>query len=137
MKYLGIDYGSKKIGLAISDDGGGFAFPHSIIKSDKHSINSIIQVIKDESINTVVIGESVNDKGQPNAVDSKIKSFAKDLQNKYLEDCGKSIQVSFEKEWYSSIEARRYDDKYEVDDKAAAIILQRYLDKHRGRVSMD
>ena len=84
MKYLGIDYGSKKIGVAISDDGGAFAFPLSIIKSDKESINSIVDILLSKNISSVVIGESVNDKGEKNIVDSKIKNFANDLSQLYI-----------------------------------------------------
>lgn len=137
MKYLGIDYGSKKIGLAISDEGGAFAFPFAIIKSDKNSILSILEILKEKNITQIIIGESVNDKGSPNPVNLKIKAFAKDLAEAFLVKYNLEISINFEKEWYSSIEARRYDDKYEVDDRAAAIILQRYLDKHSLRASIN
>lgn len=137
MKYLGIDYGSKKIGVAISDDGGAFAFPLSIIKSDKESINNIVDILLSKNISSVVIGESVNDKGEKNIVDSKIKNFANELSQLYISKVNSELKVYFEKEWYSSIEARRYDDKYEVDDRAAAIILQRYLDRVQVRANID
>ncbi len=137
MKYLGIDYGSKKIGIAISDDGGAFAFPLSIIKSDKVSIGTILDILIDKKISSVVMGESVNDKGEKNIVDSKIKTFANDLSECYRAKAGNELKIYFEKEWYSSVEARRYDDKYEVDDRAAAIILQRYLDRAQMRANID
>ena len=41
----------------------------------------------------------------------------------------KELNIFFEKEWLSTVEARRYDDRKDADDSAAAIILQRFLDK--------
>ena len=35
MKYLGIDFGSKRVGIAVSDENGQMAFPHSVILNDK------------------------------------------------------------------------------------------------------
>lgn len=45
------------------------------------------------------------------------------------------MRIVFEKEWYSTVEARKQpgnEDNHEVDDQAAAIVLQRYLDKING-----
>ena len=41
MKYLGIDYGAKKIGIALSDQNGIMAFPHTVIENDEHTIATI------------------------------------------------------------------------------------------------
>jgi hypothetical protein len=46
-----------------------------------------------------------------------------------LENISGGVEVFFEKEWYSTVEARRFDDRRDADDSAAAIILQRHLDK--------
>jgi len=95
MKYLGIDYGSKKIGLASSDDDGRVAFPMMIIKNqDKEKLlKEILDILKEMKINKVVIGESVNEKGMPNGIAKKARSLALDLENFSLE-----IEVYFEKE---------------------------------------
>ena len=47
----------------------------------------------------------------------------------------RSVKVVFEKEWYSTVEARKQpgnEGNHNVDDQAAAIVLQRYLDKVNG-----
>lgn len=125
MRFLGIDYGSKKIGLAISDEGGTFAFPFLIFKnfSKEDSVEKIVGIIKEKKIEKIVIGESLNLKGEENKILKDAKHFAEILKNK----CGKEIY--FEKEWLSTIEARRFEDRHDADDSAAAIILQRFLDK--------
>ncbi len=128
-KYLAIDYGSKKIGVAVSDAEGKFAFPFSIIlnKNKDKSLEEIIQILKEKQIKDVVVGESVNLRGEANSILGESKIFVKKLQEKI------DIEIFFEKEWLSTVEARRFDDRKNADDSAAAIILQRFLDKkNRG-----
>lgn len=129
MRYLGIDYGSKKIGLAISDEEGKFAFPFSIIqnKNKVESLEKIISVIRDKGIHSIVVGESVNLKGENNPILIDTLEFVDNLK-KIID-----IKINFEKEWLSTLEARRYDDRRDADDSAAAIILQRFLDKEYRR----
>lgn len=128
-KYLAIDYGSKKIGVAVSDAEGKFAFPFSIVlnKNKDKSLEEIIQILKEKQIKDVVVGESVNLRGEANSILGESKIFVKKLQEKI------DIEIFFEKEWLSTVEARRFDDRKNADDSAAAIILQRFLDKkNRG-----
>ena len=125
MKYLCLDYGSKKIGVSISDDIGMLAFPLKIIlnKDKEKSLSEILEIIKENNIKEIVIGESLNQSGIPNNILEEAKSFAKKISE--ITD----LKINFEKEWFSTLEARRYDDRRDADDSAAAIILQRFLDK--------
>lgn len=129
MKYLAIDYGSKKIGVAISDIEGKFAFPFSIIinKNKNDSIKEILNILKEKEIKNIIVGESINLKGEANKILNEAKDFANNLK---LEN--KELNIFFEKEWLSTVEARRYDDRKDADDSAAAIILQRFLDRKRN-----
>jgi putative Holliday junction resolvase len=142
MKYLGIDYGTKKIGLAISDARGLIAFPKIIIPSNNTSIDEIAKMINDEGIEKIVIGYSVGMDGSENSVQKKIDVFQRTLAEKT------GIIIDREKEWMSSVAARshlygkgnianeQWSEKQntkrreDVDAGAAAIILQRYLDKN-------
>lgn len=125
MKYLGLDYGSKKIGVAISDEMGMLAFPLKIIlnKDKEKSLQEILNIIEENKIQDIVIGESTNQKGEANKILEEAKNYSKNLEEK--SEC----KIYFEKEWFSTVEARRYDDRHDADDSAAAIILQRFLDK--------
>lgn len=123
MRYLGIDYGTKRIGIALSDEEGSFAFPKEIIDAED-AINKLADIIKTEQIEFAVVGESVASNGEGNTIDEKIKSFAEKLKEKT------GVEVIFQREDFSSVEAHRYQiDKGNRDDSAAAIILQRFLDK--------
>ena len=68
MRYLGVDYGSKKIGLALSDEGGTMGFPHTIISNTPRLIDELCALIAKENIGAVVIGESRNLAGGDNAI---------------------------------------------------------------------
>lgn len=134
MKYLGIDYGSKKVGFAQSDDDGRLAFPLMISPNDKSLLKDTIELIREIKINVVVVGESVDGNGKLNAIAKEARKFALEIENAI------DVTVVFEKEWYSTVEARKQPGKegnHEVDDQAAAIVLQRYLDKVNGPSIVD
>jgi putative Holliday junction resolvase len=136
MKTLGIDFGSKRIGIALSDEDNTIAFPKSVIKNDSDAIKNVLEIIKSENIKEVVVGESLNQKGEKNKIFFMIEDFiAKILENF-------DIQIYKEKEFFTSFEAHfrqgkeRFNDRKtkinkteELDAKSAAIILQRYLDR--------
>ena len=129
MKYLGIDFGSKKVGFAQSDDDGRMAFPLMISPNDKSLLKDTLELIREMKFGTVVIGESVDGKGKPNAIAKEARAFGTQIEN------SADIIIKFEKEWYSTVEARKQpgnEGNHEVDDQAAAIVLQRYLDKVNG-----
>ena len=123
MKYLGIDYGTKRVGIALSDDDGSFAFPKTVFDTIM-AIQEIALLCQSEQVVAIVLGESVATNEVHNMVAVKTAAFKKKLE-KVL-----SIPIYFEREDFSSVEAHRYQTKKgSRDDSAAAIILQRYLDK--------
>lgn len=129
MKYLGIDYGSKKVGFAESDEEGRMAFPMMIAPNNKSLMKDVIEIVHAMRINTVVIGESVDQKGKPNPIAKEAREFGVALEDA----C--DVQVVFEKEWFTTVEARKQPEaKDNVDDAAAALILQRYLDRVNPKV---
>ncbi len=128
MKYLGIDFGSKKIGLSTSDEEGRMAFPYSVILNSNSLLQEIKEVIKKEKISKIVIGESKNFKGEPNEIMDKIENFKKNL---YLE-CG--LEIFMEPEFLTSVQARRLQGKSVLEDaSAASIILQSFLDRRNNK----
>ena len=129
MKYLGIDFGTKKVGIANSDEEGRLAFPMMICPNDKSLMIDILEIVRAMKISTVVVGESLDSQGKPNPVAKLAREFAIELEYDLP-----NVKIVFEKEWYSSMEARRIDGERDVDDRAAAIILQRYLDRVNGPI---
>ena len=124
MRYLGIDFGSKRIGLAISDEEGKMAFPHSVILNSKNTLDEIRDIIEKEKIESIVIGESKDFAGKPNKIMVEIEEFRKMLAEKI------KLPVLFEPEFMTSAQAEQTQGKNEMHDaSAAAIILQSYLDR--------
>jgi len=133
MRFLGIDYGTKRIGIAVSDENIILAFPKGILLNNLNIFKNIGEILKTENISEIVIGESVNFKGKENIVSKEIKTFILELKDKF------NLPIHEQKEFLTSVEARRHQDfggqarrfqkKKEVDDSAAALILQRYLDR--------
>ncbi len=141
MKYLGIDFGTKRIGAAISDEGGTLAFPKEIVPGGESAFARIGEIIKEEKISEIVVGESVDFSGRLNMVSARIELFVGDLKEKF------GLPVRMQKEFLTSVEARKSGvgkgslspsqshsklkqiKSGRIDASAAALILQRYLDK--------
>lgn len=129
MRYLGIDYGAKRIGIAVSDEGAGFAFPKETIPNDVSAIDRIASFVKTDHIGAIVIGDARAINGVENPGTASADAFVKNLEQ-YVK-----VPVHVSWEAWSSVEAGRFAPKgKEHDDAAAAaIILQRYLDTQRVR----
>jgi len=145
-KFLGIDYGTKRIGLATSDENNTLAFPKEIVLNDSKTFEKLAQILKEENIGEIVIGESVDFKGALNALSARIEVFILELSERF------NLPVHKQKEFLTSVEARKSKDSKKslapreahtrlkqiksgrIDASAAALILQRYLDKLNNRV---
>ena len=120
---MGIDYGLKKIGVAVSDENAQMAFPKAVIVNDKNLIGEIEKICKNDNIGAIVLSESQNKNGKPNVIMGKITEFKTILENEL------GLPVFFQNESFTTVEARRYNDIENADASAAALILQRYLEQ--------
>jgi putative Holliday junction resolvase len=118
MRLLGIDYGSKRIGLAIGDDDVKIATPFVVVGS----IEEVKRVIKEEGIEKVVIGLPLSLKRGETEQTKKVKEFAKNLSGETGFEIGQGIV--FVDETFTTRMSR--GDKYM---SAAALILQTYFDQ--------
>lgn len=133
MKHLGVDYGTKKIGLALSDENGTMGFPHSILPNGPKAVEHICALMAKEDVRVLVMGESKNFSGKPNP----IAPAAHALGDEVAQRCG--VPVFYEDESLTSAEARRAPAKTEktrspkthsnIDSSAAALILTSYLSR--------
>lgn len=126
-KLLGIDFGRKRVGIALSDEGRKIAFPKAVYLNDKKLLKRIENFCAENSVGGIVLGESKNYKGEDNPVMEDILKFKTELETKT------SLPVFLEPEFMSSSEAEKMraegDNKEMLDASAAAIILQSYLNK--------
>jgi putative transcription antitermination factor YqgF len=128
MKYLGIDYGEKRVGIAISDEEGRVAFPKTVLENNLNLKSNILDLCKEHNIDAVVIGESKNYKGEDNKINPEIISFKRELGAEL------KIPISLEPEFMTSMQVEKNFGKTEMlDASAASIILQTFMDKEKNR----
>ena len=134
-RILGIDYGARRVGVALSDEGHIFAFAKDIYPNDEHLLDALVQLTSKEQVERFVVGESDNPIGGENTIMRRIAIFSKALEVRT------GLPVDQVSEAYSTAEARRAleskiktrkDTNVPVDAAAAAIILQTYLDDKRS-----
>jgi putative Holliday junction resolvase len=124
INYLGVDWGEKRIGLALADSENKIATPFKTIKN----ISELVKIILEEDINSVVIG--LPKKMSTGIIEnSNFSKFIKILRTRLVD---KNISLEFMDERLSSVQAdtlKVKEVKYERDSISAMIILQSYLDK--------
>jgi putative holliday junction resolvase len=121
---MGIDFGTKRVGVAVSDSENKFAIPHSVIHNSKNLIDDLNTIMCDNEVEVVILGESKDFKMKDNAVMGKIRELKEAIENKLQK------RVIFEPEFLTSHQAQHIQGKTELlDASAAAIILQSYLDR--------
>ncbi len=141
MYILGIDYGTKKIGTALSDKSAKFAFPHSIITTTSDVVVDIRKICEEKNVEKIVLGRPVGYKGDATSILKKIEKFKIKLEEKI------GLPVIYENEVLTTRQAERFWEGKKprgltadprktakqltrrVDASAAAIILQSYLDR--------
>lgn len=136
MKILGIDFGTKRIGLAISDDEGSFAFPLKTIEVSGAVFDDIERIVKERAVTMLVLGDPGNDDGVK-ATREKVFDFKQKLEQR-------GYQVELQSEMMTSLYTDQFLNKKPIankrggekgekkDESAAAMILQRYLDKKKN-----
>ena len=136
MKYLGIDYGTKRIGVAQSDDTGSLAFPLGTVKAGQGALEEVASLVRENAVQKIVIGESRDLSGAANDVMEDIEQFKKDVGELT------GLPVEYEREYFTSTYAARQFAPQEksrkanpshanLDASAAALILQSYLDRNK------
>lgn len=129
MRYIGIDYGTKKTGVAISDEEGRMGFPEKVRPTDPRLLDDLLLLIKEKGVEAIVIGESKDFKGEDNAVAEEAHRFAEDLGTR------SDLPIYFEPETLTTQAARRMPDgsrmegSPDVDAQAAALILTSFLER--------
>ena len=139
-RVLALDYGSKRIGLAISDELRMIARPFGFLDNTNRLQKDIIAMIEKENIGCIVLGLPRTLGGDDSAFTTQVRDFGEKLFSK-LEK--RSIQHYFFDERLTSVMAQRNinemgwsktkrEEKYRRDEEAARIILQEFLDQDRS-----
>lgn len=133
MRYLGIDYGTKKVGLAFSDEAGTMGFPFDIVPNDSKLSDALALLVEEEHIEGIVIGESRDFSGNQNPIANAARALGDELSERT------GISVFYEPELLTTQEAKRdfegvhSHNRGNVDASAAALILTSFLSHHGKR----
>ena len=135
MRYLAIDYGTKRIGLAICDAAETIASPLKTIHGQKELLKKIAEVIEAENVEAVVLGLPLNMTGSESAQTLLVRKFAKQLKD-FL-----NVPVFLQDERLSSFGAEaklapanltKGKLRQRLDAVAAAEILEAFLEQKRS-----
>jgi len=127
-KYLGIDYGEKRVGIAVSDVEGKLAFPKIVLENSHELTKQISDLCQEFKAEVIVIGESKNYKGEDNKINPQIISFKREMSSLI------KLPIFLEPEFMSSMQVEKTFGKTDMlDASAAAIILQTFMDKEKNR----
>jgi len=126
MRLMGIDYGTKKVGIAFTDEGGNMAFPHAVVPNTPKLLDVIIGLIDEKSVGEVVIGHSLNKDGKPNAVHAAVEALMLDITLQT------GLPVHLEPEQFTTQAAIQIQGRTkDTDASAAALILDGYLTRKK------
>jgi len=131
-RILGIDFGLKRTGLALSDPLKIFAYAYKTLFNDKNFWNELKKVIHEKNVEKIILGFPINESGGKSHITDQVKKFEEDLKKKF------KIEIILWDERYTSVMARekilesvtkksKRRDKGLLDQNSAAIILQEYL----------
>lgn len=127
MRLIGIDYGSKRVGVAVSDEAAEFALPFTVIPNTPDLLGQVAEIAAQNEVKEIVIGDSKRYDMTANKIQSAILEFKARLEEK-------GFAVFMEPEFMTSVQAERLQGKNDQSDaSAAALILQSYLDKQHSK----
>jgi putative Holliday junction resolvase len=136
MKVMGIDHGEKRIGLAMSDPTGRLARPLGEIQHVSRAMDAALAAAQaaEQGAELIVVGQSFDEEGRPNAAGRAAERFAEALKTQT------ALPIVLWDESLSTADARAFRIEMggprkkragHLDDAAAAVMLQSYLDAQR------
>lgn len=132
-RILAIDYGTKRVGLALTDPLLTFAYPFKTLLNDKTLWKQLKLIMDEKGIHKIILGYPIREDGKESILIPKINKFKEKLEKLF------KVEIILWDEIYTSriaekriLETRTKKkdrrDKKLIDSNAAAIMLQEYLD---------
>jgi len=133
-RIMAIDYGTKRIGLALTDPLMTFAYPFKTIFNDSNLWTELTKIVQDQNISKIILGYPLKENGKPATITEEVLKFKKKLEKLF------KLEVILIDERYTSSIAQeiinktvtkksKRKDKGLLDKGSAAIILQDYLNE--------
>ena len=135
MSIVAIDYGARRIGIAVSDS-GVLATPHSVIRNEGDVVETIAAIGRELDAELFVVGIARRASGTSG--EKRFRDFAEQLRQRSCrtvvlwDEALTTVEAS---ERLRAAGRKRRDAERNIDMHAAAVILQSYIDDHAGRRS--
>ena len=138
MRILGIDFGERRIGLAISDERARLAVPLATLQrlDDRTAIREIVEIVRREGVESLVVGDPVDLDGARGQASERIDRFVSRLEAASGLSCQRVPETLTSREAERRLAAAgvaRRRRRKRIDQVAAQILLQEALDRRRGR----
>jgi len=141
-KYIGLDYGSVRIGIALSDETKTFAFGKEFIDNDKNALSRINSLINSENISRIILGYPKNLKGERTKQTLEVETFEEKLRT--IINTNDVIIIRWDERFTSKMAAdsliesgmkkKKRQQKGNIDIVSAALLLQSYLDTEKNKI---
>ena len=137
-RFMGLDYGNARIGIAFSDLTCTIASADSVYKSKgfEEDVKYLSELASSKQVEWIVLGLPLNADGTESEMSEKVKEFGKALSEKSQKEVFNQDEryTSFEAEEYLKEAHIKWEKRKELIDKVSAqIILQNYLDENNKR----
>ena len=137
MRYLSIDFGTRRCGLAVCDNSETLTSPFAVLEKQK-LLDEISKIIESEKVDAIVIGLPLNMDGSAGRQAQKVRNFAEQIKKitkvpVYFQDERLSTFSAAEK--LSQIELPKNKKKNKLDAIAAAQILEAFLEVKKAKQS--
>jgi len=137
MRILAVDYGQKNIGLALSDETGVLARPWRVLAHVSRPVNAalVAQLAQEQGVSQILVGVSYDEEGNPNHAGRVALNFMEELKTQTglpVQAWDESLTTQDARAARLASGASRKRRAGHLDDVAAAILLQGYLDS-RGQ----
>lgn len=137
MRILAVDPGEKRLGIAISDPTGTIASPLKVVKHIARSADAaaIIQLAEEHQAGLIVIGENLDVEGEPtpqSIMAARLAETIRAITSLPVEMWDESGSTQAAREARIAMGVRKKKRRGHMDDMAAAVILQSYLDARSG-----
>jgi putative Holliday junction resolvase len=133
-RILALDYGEKRIGLAVTDPLNMFAYPLVTINNDSKFWDEFSSIIRDYKIVKIIMGNPLKESGAFSNVTSPVLKFKEEIEKKFslpveLVDERYTSKIAQQRIMESVSSKKKRKDKSLIDKNAAAILLEDYLSK--------
>lgn len=137
-KYLGIDFGLRRIGISVSDTNKKYAFQRQHIVNDARVMETILKLIREENITKVIIGYPLRFNSEKTHSTEEVEKFRDKLNAVLKKNSIDAELIYFDERFTSSLASynlassglskKKRQNKGIIDSISAQIILQDYID---------